>query len=104
MNALDKMRDEIVHYIDSKVTLHEPKGYGTTKTSGFTAALVPEWQLRKWRGVAMQPVHSAPFSSYPEDRAKLLDLARKCELSDDANAIELGDLVRAILEDEQALS
>ncbi len=41
-----------------------------------------------------------PFSTYPEDRAKLLDLARKCELSDDANAIELGDLVRAILEDE----
>jgi len=41
-----------------------------------------------------------PFSTYPEDRAKLLDLARKCELSDDANAIELGDLVRGILEDE----
>lgn len=42
-----------------------------------------------------------PFSAYSEDRAKLLDLARKCELSDDANAIELGDLVRAILEDEK---
>ena len=42
-----------------------------------------------------------PFSTYPEDRAKLLDLARKCEKSDDANAVELGDLVRAILEDEQ---
>lgn len=43
----------------------------------------------------------APFSSYPEDRAKLLDLARKCEQSDDADAVELGDLVRAILEDEE---
>lgn len=42
----------------------------------------------------------APFSTYPEDRAKLLDLARKAELSDDASAIELGDMVRAILEDE----
>lgn len=40
------------------------------------------------------------FSTYPEDRAKLLDLARECERSDDANAIELGDMVRAILEDE----
>lgn len=42
-----------------------------------------------------------PFSTYPEDRANLLDLARKCELSDDVNAVELGDLVRAILEDEK---
>lgn len=41
-----------------------------------------------------------PFSTYPEDREKLLNLARKCERSDDASAIELGDLVRAILEDE----
>lgn len=41
-----------------------------------------------------------PFSTYPEDREKLLGLARQCERSDDANAIELGDLVRAILEDE----
>ena len=40
------------------------------------------------------------FSTYPEDRAKLLDLARKCERSDDADAVELGDMVRAILEDE----
>lgn len=40
------------------------------------------------------------FSTYPEDRGKLLDLARKCERSDDASAIELGDMVRAILEDE----
>lgn len=40
------------------------------------------------------------FSTYPEDRAKLLDLARKCERSDDANAVEMGDMVRAILEDE----
>ena len=46
------------------------------------------------------PYRFEPFSTYPGDRAKLLDLARKCELSDDANAIELGDLVRAILEDE----
>jgi hypothetical protein len=40
------------------------------------------------------------FSTYPEDRAKLLGLARQCERSDDANAVELGDMVRAILEDE----
>jgi hypothetical protein len=47
-----------------------------------------------------QDVTTKPFSTYPEDRAKLLDLARKCEQSDDADAVELGDLVRAILEDE----
>lgn len=41
-----------------------------------------------------------PFSTYPEDREKLLALAKLAERSDDANAIELGDLVRAILEDE----
>jgi len=100
MTSLEKMREELTHCIVHKVTLHEPKGYGTTKTSGFTAALVPEWQLRRWHQVAMQPVHSAPFSSYPEDRAKLLELARKCEQSDDVDAVELGDLVRSILEDE----
>jgi hypothetical protein len=43
----------------------------------------------------------APFSTYPEDREKLLRLAKLAELSDDANAIELGDLVRSILEDEK---
>lgn len=43
-----------------------------------------------------------PFSTYPEDRAKLLDLAKRV-LDDDglhAAAVELADLVRAILEDE----
>lgn len=44
-----------------------------------------------------------PFSTYPEDRAKLLELAAKAENSDDAAAIELADLVKAILTDEQAL-
>jgi hypothetical protein len=44
-----------------------------------------------------------PFSTYPEDRDKLLDLAGKAEQSDDAAAIELADLVKAILTDEQAL-
>lgn len=43
---------------------------------------------------------SKPFSTYPEDRAKMLDLARKCEQSDDNDAVILGDMVRAILEDE----
>jgi len=43
-----------------------------------------------------------PFSTYPEDRAKLLDLASKAADSDDAAAIELADLVTAILTDEQA--
>ena len=41
-----------------------------------------------------------PFSTYPEDRERLLSLARRCEQSDDETAVELGDLVRAILEDE----
>lgn len=43
-----------------------------------------------------------PFSTYPEDRAQLLELAKRV-LDDDgfhAAAIELADLVRAILEDE----
>ena len=44
-----------------------------------------------------------PFSTYPEDRAKLLELAEKAEFSDDDAAIELADLVKAILTDEQAL-
>jgi len=44
-----------------------------------------------------------PFSTYPEDREKLLALAAKAELSDDAAAIELADLVKAIITDEQAL-
>lgn len=45
-----------------------------------------------------------PFSTYPEDRVKLLQLAATV-LADDSvmvgpAAIELADLVRAILEDE----
>jgi len=45
-----------------------------------------------------------PFSTYPEDRAKLLNLAASV-LADDSvmvgpDAIELADLVRAILKDE----
>lgn len=43
-----------------------------------------------------------PFSTYPEGRAKLLDLAARV-LDDDglhAASIELADLVRAILTDE----
>lgn len=44
-----------------------------------------------------------PFSTYPEDRAKLLELSAKAANSDDAAAIELADLVTAILTDEQAL-
>lgn len=44
-----------------------------------------------------------PFSTYPEDRAKLLALAAKAADSDDAAAIELADLVTAILTDEQAV-
>ena len=43
-----------------------------------------------------------PFSTYPEDRAKLLELASRV-LDDDgfhAASIELADLVRAILTDE----
>lgn len=42
-----------------------------------------------------------PFSTYPEDRARLLELAAKATLSDDAAAIELGDMVSAILNDEE---
>jgi len=42
-----------------------------------------------------------PFSTYPEDRERLLKLANLIRLqSDDDAAIELADLVRAILEDE----
>lgn len=41
-----------------------------------------------------------PFSTYPEDREKLLSLAAKVADSDDASAIELADLVTAILTDE----
>lgn len=44
-----------------------------------------------------------PFSTYPEDRTKLLELAAKAADSDDAAAIELADLVKAILTDEQAV-
>lgn len=43
-----------------------------------------------------------PFSTYPEDREKLLSLAEKASNSGDAAAIELGDLVKAILSDEAA--
>lgn len=42
----------------------------------------------------------APFSTYPEDHAGLIALAKLCERSDDENAVRLGDWVRAILEDE----
>lgn len=43
-----------------------------------------------------------PFSTYPEDRDTLLKLAERIELSDgaSADAYQLADLVRAILEDE----
>lgn len=44
-----------------------------------------------------------PFSTYPEDREKLLSLAEEAALSDYASAIELADMVKAILTDEQAL-
>lgn len=42
-----------------------------------------------------------PFSTYPQDRTLLLTLADAAAHGDDANAIELADLVRAILTDEQ---
>lgn len=42
-----------------------------------------------------------PFSTYPEDREKLLDLASKASCSDDAASIGLADMVKAILDDEQ---
>ena len=53
---------------------------------------------------ARTPIAMKPFSTYPEDRAKLLKLAASV-LADDSvmvgpDAIELADLVRAILEDE----
>lgn len=42
-----------------------------------------------------------PLSTYPEDRDKMLTLCAAVEKScDDANAIELADLVKAILQDE----
>lgn len=47
-----------------------------------------------------------PFSTYPEDRAKLLELAREvCDFGADSErgqtaADKLADLVRAILTDE----
>ncbi|QIB39310.1 hypothetical protein G3A56_15955 [Rhizobium oryzihabitans] len=44
-----------------------------------------------------------PFSTYPEDRDKLLELAAKAANSDDVAATELADLVTAILTDEQAV-
>lgn len=43
-----------------------------------------------------------PFATYPEDHARLLELAAKCVLSDDVDAVKLGDLVMAILSDEAA--
>lgn len=43
-----------------------------------------------------------PFSTYPEDRDNMLALCAKAADSDDASAIELADLVKAILEDEAA--
>lgn len=46
--------------------------------------------------------YAKPFSTYPEDREKLLSLAAKAADSDDASAIELADLVTAILTDEAA--
>ncbi|MBY5484413.1 hypothetical protein E0H36_08465 [Rhizobium leguminosarum bv. viciae] len=44
-----------------------------------------------------------PFSAYPEDRAKLLELAATVLKDEDASkeACILADLVKAILEDEQ---
>lgn len=50
--------------------------------------------------VANEEGEMKPFSTYPEDREKLLDLAGKAANSDDAAAIELADLVKAILTDE----
>ena len=43
-----------------------------------------------------------PFSTYPEDRAKLLELAARVEADpfELVAVCELADLVRAILEDE----
>lgn len=42
-----------------------------------------------------------PFSTYPEDHKKLLSLAAAIlSESDDEVAIELADLVKAIIEDE----
>jgi hypothetical protein len=48
-----------------------------------------------------------PFSTYPEDRAKMLELCKIIEGSYSKSdrlenaAVELADLVKAILEDEQ---
>jgi hypothetical protein len=44
-----------------------------------------------------------PFSTYPEDRERLLLLARKIlrDDADRASIVELADLVVAILEDEE---
>lgn len=72
-------------------------------TLDFTATHDPLWPEYWATLLEAAPVPAKPFSTYPEDRAKLLDLARRCEQSDDAYAIELGDLVRAILEDEAVL-
>lgn len=44
-----------------------------------------------------------PFSTYPEDRDKMLALCAAVEKScDDEAAIELADLVKSILQDEAA--
>jgi hypothetical protein len=51
--------------------------------------------------VANEEGEMKPFSTYPEDREKLLGLASKAANSDDASAIELADLVKAILTDEE---
>ena len=48
-----------------------------------------------------------PFSTYPEDRQKMIDLCKVIEdpktsiYNFDKAAIELADIVKAILEDEQ---
>jgi len=73
---------------------------GGVTEDGLPDPVHPAYEAARRAYEALSAEGDGPFSTYPEDRAKLLDLARKCELSDDANAIELGDLVRAILEDE----
>ncbi|MET3710361.1 hypothetical protein ABIC65_001041 [Sphingomonas trueperi] len=46
--SLERAASSIRHALAHNLELKQPKGYSQTKTSGWLAAEVPDWQLRQW--------------------------------------------------------
>jgi len=79
-----------------------PEGEEMFRFHGFSCEC-PTENRQEHRAVKAPP-SAKPFSTYPEERAKLLSLAEKVAQSageDAASADKLADLVRAILTDEE---